>query len=226
MNSFRRSFGVWRARDRFRPVRNWLDVRNKKILDAGCGVCGLETMSGLSENNEVHGIDLDPKSGDRRIKLKRHDLEKGLPYPDSYFDVVVTLDVIEHLHNYRFFLREIKRVLKDGGMLVISTANRNSIEGILSRSALFLRRKKWVAWDDTHKYIFSYDEFTTLLEKDFTIEKSIGLFFLWSKLEAVSFGPLIRILKLLRRGTDKLFSGNMLFKVLGFDIVVKCRKKA
>jgi ubiquinone/menaquinone biosynthesis C-methylase UbiE len=43
--------------------------------------------------------------------------------PDNKFDVVVTLQVIEHIEDDQYFLREIKRVLKPGGKAIIATPN-------------------------------------------------------------------------------------------------------
>lgn len=52
------------------------------------------------------------------------DLNNGsLPYPTDSFDLVTCTEVIEHLENFRFALREIFRVLRPGGVCVISTPN-------------------------------------------------------------------------------------------------------
>lgn len=47
----------------------------------------------------------------------------ALPYPDNHFGLVTCIETIEHLENFRSLLREIYRVLKPGGMTVISTPN-------------------------------------------------------------------------------------------------------
>ena len=47
----------------------------------------------------------------------------GLPYRDSSFDLVTCTEVIEHLEHYRKTLREMYRVLKPSGTLVITTPN-------------------------------------------------------------------------------------------------------
>lgn len=49
--------------------------------------------------------------------------EKILPYPDDSFDVVTATELVEHLEDYRAILREIHRVLRPGGLCVLSTPN-------------------------------------------------------------------------------------------------------
>lgn len=46
-----------------------------------------------------------------------------LPYPDATFDVVTATEVIEHLEDFRRVVREIHRVLKPGGVCILSTPN-------------------------------------------------------------------------------------------------------
>ena len=46
-----------------------------------------------------------------------------LPYPDASFELVTCTEVIEHLEHYRAALREMARVLRPGGVLVVSTPN-------------------------------------------------------------------------------------------------------
>jgi len=52
------------------------------------------------------------------------DLNEGsLPYEDDSFDLVTFTEVAEHLENYRAIIREVNRVLKPGGVLIMTTPN-------------------------------------------------------------------------------------------------------
>jgi SAM-dependent methyltransferase len=73
---------------------------------------------------KVHAVDIEPKAAfllGNAFQLA--DLNEKLPLPDKSFDVVVSVEGIEHLENPHLFLREVNRVLKDGGALILTTPN-------------------------------------------------------------------------------------------------------
>ena len=51
------------------------------------------------------------------------DLTKRLPYDDGSFDVVLLVEVIEHVENHRAAITELARIVKPGGSLLITTPN-------------------------------------------------------------------------------------------------------
>ena len=69
------------------------------------------------------------------------DLADGLPYPDASFEYIVCLEVIEHVENPMALCRELRRVLRPGGRLFISTPNilnlRSRVKFLLDGSFLF-----------------------------------------------------------------------------------------
>ena len=56
----------------------------------------------------------------------------GTRLPDGWADVVTALEVIEHLENPRAFCRELARVAKPGGWVVVTTPNQLSLLSLLS----------------------------------------------------------------------------------------------
>lgn len=59
-----------------------------------------------------------------KVKIIQHNIDSDtLDYPDGYFDTVVMVAVIEHLVDPKIALKELHRVLKPGGRLIIDTPN-------------------------------------------------------------------------------------------------------
>ena len=73
------------------------------------------------------------------IPIHKADLNAPLPEDDASASAVMALEVIEHLENPRGFLREIGRILRPGGVLVLSTPNIVSLPSKLR----FLRRNEF-----------------------------------------------------------------------------------
>jgi ubiquinone/menaquinone biosynthesis C-methylase UbiE len=65
---------------------------------------------------------------DPRVRFTRHDVIHPLPFPDAHFDYVFSIEGIEHFENPWTFARELCRVLKPGGRLIISTPNTFSVD--------------------------------------------------------------------------------------------------
>jgi 2-polyprenyl-3-methyl-5-hydroxy-6-metoxy-1,4-benzoquinol methylase len=98
-----------------------------RILDAAAGEGALAKHL-MQMGFNVEACDLNPT----RYKLtapkcRRVDLNQPLPYPSEYFDFVVCVEAIEHLHDPWLTIMELKRILKRNGKLVITTPNILSI---------------------------------------------------------------------------------------------------
>jgi len=104
-------------------------ISAKTVLDASCGA-GYGSQMMARSAGHVHGIDISEESiryarekyGASNITYEAMDIKK-LKFPDRSFDVVVSFETIEHIGFQQEFVDEIRRVLKPGGALIISTPN-------------------------------------------------------------------------------------------------------
>jgi SAM-dependent methyltransferase len=98
------------------------------ILDAPCGSTGALTLALIARGYDAVGADVDSEAGARLGKsFASVDLNTSLPWNNQSFDAVFSTEGIEHLENHYSFLREICRVLKPGGILVLTTPNITSL---------------------------------------------------------------------------------------------------
>jgi 2-polyprenyl-3-methyl-5-hydroxy-6-metoxy-1,4-benzoquinol methylase len=147
--------------NRYELVKKYVD--NKKVLDIACG-SGYGSYMLAKEGNaaEVIGCDLSPDS----IRYAKHkyknpqleyfiaDAEKYIR--DSYFDVVVSFETIEHLNNYEVFLTNIQTSLSSDGLFFVSTP--------------ITRQTTTNCGNPYHNIEWSFSDFQNLVKKYFTID--------------------------------------------------------
>lgn len=98
--------------------------RPLRILDAGCGTGALLDRLQRRSDAEVYGLDFSGQAlaytrQRGHDHLVQADLTR-LPFPDGTFDVITALDVVEHIREDEGALREVHRVLRPGGVLLVS----------------------------------------------------------------------------------------------------------
>lgn len=107
--------------------------RSDKVLDLGCGTgYYLFLLSNLPVELSLNGLDYDEKAleeakqslKDKKIKFFAGD-SHNLPFEDNSFDKIVASEVLEHLDDDQKALKEVYRVLRPGGIFVISTPSIN-----------------------------------------------------------------------------------------------------
>lgn len=108
----------------------WLgELEGKTILDAGCGVGAFSEP--LTASNIVHGVDFSEKSlafaAARGLQTRTGDLT-ALDFPAAMFDVVCCIGVIQLVDSYLAVVGELARVTKPGGVLLIQTLHKGSIQ--------------------------------------------------------------------------------------------------
>lgn len=102
--------------------------KNAVILDCGTASGGfLKDIANAGFNN-LYGIDIDDYLVSENKKLlkefKTADLSfEKMPWPDNFFDAVTAWCLAPHLENPHNFIREARRILKPGGLLIMSSIN-------------------------------------------------------------------------------------------------------
>lgn len=100
----------------------------RRLLDVGCDD-GERTLSFArsASATEIYGFEAVAERADaaraRGVEVEVGDVTRGLPYADASFDAVVSNQVIEHLADTDLFVAECRRVVRPGGMIVVSTEN-------------------------------------------------------------------------------------------------------
>ncbi|MFA6073856.1 MAG: class I SAM-dependent methyltransferase [Candidatus Woesearchaeota archaeon] len=137
-----------------------LNPRSKtKFFEPGCGIGVLGSFIKKRFKVDVFGMELSNtailKAKKNGILVKRGDLNKKWPYESNTFDYVISSQVIEHILDTDNFVKEIKRILKSGGTLCLSTPN-------------------LAAWFNRVIFLFGYQPFFTEISNE---DKTLGLKF-------------------------------------------------
>ena len=98
------------------------DARGRRVLDVGCGTGTM--LSHLERYGEPIGIEADDQAvafcRARGVTRVRQADPPPLPFDDSRFDLVTALDVLEHVDDDQRLLGEMRRVLRPGGVALVT----------------------------------------------------------------------------------------------------------
>lgn len=118
---------------RFRLTVERVSLDKKKILDFGCGN-GAQTVLFANLNCNIDALDIDSHElavfdeyirNNQITNITTHLYDGGqIPFPSNHFDIVLSYEVLEHVKNQSSTLKEIYRILKDDGELIITVPNK------------------------------------------------------------------------------------------------------
>ncbi|MBI4406182.1 MAG: class I SAM-dependent methyltransferase [Deltaproteobacteria bacterium] len=115
-----------------------LSITGETLVDVGCGEGKLwDFLSGQFER--YIGIDiLQHKSGFPGVFVQANLDVQPIPLPSNSANVVTAVEVIEHLENPRAFMRELVRIVKPNGWVIVTTPNQASL---LSKFTFILKNQ-------------------------------------------------------------------------------------
>lgn len=167
----------------------------KKVIDIGCS-SGAMTKLYLGNGNTVFGMDMNlsslRKAKENKIKIFQGDA-LFIPLKSNSFDVVNFCEVIEHISNPLQSLKEINKISRNNGLLLLTTNNRNAISVLDIINPVIMAEKLLgiyvngilpppnLFWEDDyyHTEFSNKDIHSLLMEGGFEIvyQKSTGLFY-------------------------------------------------
>ncbi|MBI5224329.1 methyltransferase domain-containing protein [Candidatus Micrarchaeota archaeon] len=118
----------------------------------------------MDNGNDVIGVDLHEdqvrETRKKGVKALKARVQK-LPFKDATFDIVTMAEVIEHFIETEIALKEIMRVLKPGGRIIITTPNFASIR---DRILMIFGKLQAFAWHTDHVKFFNKERLTKVLK--------------------------------------------------------------
>ncbi|MEM3543755.1 MAG: class I SAM-dependent methyltransferase [Candidatus Micrarchaeia archaeon] len=186
----------WRNQVRRDVIEFSKEWKPGKLLDIGCG-SGRNLFYFAEKGFDWYGIDFSKeminiaienfkrKNIDVKGRLKVGDMTE-LPFPDESFDYIISIASFHHIPKEEQLkaIKEMKRVLKENGEMIISVWNKYSFKRI---GFWFSGKETLVPWKKKEKgiekeynryyYLFSYGELKKLIQMNgFKIKKSSGRF--------------------------------------------------
>lgn len=115
---------------RYKRSINWIELKESVVVrEVGCKYAVLrDLLEKKLSNFDYIGVDIDeatlkkiPRYNNKQFIT--YNVNKGLPFDNESTDYLFCLEVLEHLENPTYFFQEAKRVLRSGGILIISVPN-------------------------------------------------------------------------------------------------------
>lgn len=122
-------------------VLSLMEIKGKNILDVGCGggiaseslaMCGGNVTAIDASKQAIDCAMQHAKKGGLKIDYQNIPIEN---FPQKTFDIVFANDIIEHVENPSLFLQEIGKRVKENGLLVVSTINKNIFSTVFAKFA-------------------------------------------------------------------------------------------
>jgi SAM-dependent methyltransferase len=151
-----------------------------KVLDVGCGIGDM-----LSYRKNIIGVDVNPLNVDfcKKRQLKAYIMKPNIiPFRDETFDTVLLDNVLEHIKKPSLLFKEIRRVLKPDGLLLIGVPG---IKGYQSDDdhKVFYDEKKLYALAQKNHFNINHFFYTPIIKSTFLSKhlRQYCIYTQWSK---------------------------------------------
>ena len=116
----------------YKYAHNIKDLKNKIIIDIPCGDGRMSAVF-KELGATVESYDLDSKDNDyTEHRHKLADMNERLPIDSNHADIILCQEGIEHLQDQFFIFSEFNRILKKGGILILTTPSISNIRSKLA----------------------------------------------------------------------------------------------
>ena len=169
----------------FKLNYNKFPLKNIKILDIGCGG-GLLSEPMCKLGAKVTGID----ASDKNIKIaKLHSKKNNLQIdyfcssPEKFntedkFDVILNMEIVEHVEDVNFFLRSCSKLLKKNGIMFVATLNKTLKSYIFAIvGAEYILRWLPIGTHEWEKFVKPEDLISILEKNDLRLDRVDGMNF-------------------------------------------------
>ena len=117
-------------------------IRTGRLLDVGCG-SGNRLNIFRESGFETYGVEISQYAEYARdrlgLKVTQGDLFDA-QFPDAFFDIITLHNVLEHTHDPQSVIKELHRILKEDGIIVVQVPNIDCLQ-------FKLFKKRWAAMD-------------------------------------------------------------------------------
>lgn len=192
------------------PVEKMKENAHGNILDVGCGLG--EHLRQLRGCGNLFGIDVTNKTLETARKANPnitfiHAPAEKMPFDNNFFDLVFSIEVVEHLKDPKIMFNEVARVLKPGGIFIFQTPN-YPIKRFYDLVYYLRGLKKSLADDPTHFTKKSSFWWEDLAKKYFTVQEAY--------VRNILFEKKIKSIASQKR--------NFIGKIIGQKIIIICKK--
>lgn len=127
VTEWQRNLHAKERKERLSYIDSKLKIKKEKFLDMGCGE-GFVLNTAHKDGYEVYGVDI---AGNLTPDHSSYNFFKGnifdANFPDNYFSAIYMDSVLEHIMKPMETLKELRRILKPGGVFFLIVPNEDSL---------------------------------------------------------------------------------------------------